>query len=146
MKDLFGNEKILALSWKQPFAELMLHGKIETRTWNTNYRGLVLICASKQGYSNQQIKNIAGESQYQRILSLLGLYPTQNVGCAIAIGKLIDCRPMQLKDEDRCFVQYRPDLFCHVYEDVRVIEPFKWKGTQGWKTVTPDVIDRIKFI
>jgi len=35
MIDLFNEETILALSWKQPFATAMLYGKIETRVWNT---------------------------------------------------------------------------------------------------------------
>ena len=49
-------EPIKALSWKQPYASLMLKGKIETRSWPTNYRGLVLICASKAPYSIKEIK------------------------------------------------------------------------------------------
>jgi hypothetical protein len=44
------DQKLMALSWKQPYAELMLHGKIETRTWQTKYRGWVMVCASKQPY------------------------------------------------------------------------------------------------
>ncbi|MGD9275555.1 MAG: ASCH domain-containing protein [Candidatus Pacearchaeota archaeon] len=38
-----------ALSLKQPFAELILHGKkkIELRNWNTKFRGEFLIHASK---------------------------------------------------------------------------------------------------
>lgn len=41
---------IRALSTKQPYASLMLHGKVETRTWDSKYLGWVLICASKQAY------------------------------------------------------------------------------------------------
>ena len=49
-------------------------------------------------------------------------------GKAIAIGRLVHCRPMLPEDEDKCFVKYNPDLFCHIYEDVRPIEPISWRG------------------
>jgi len=43
-----GEAQMKALSLKQPWAELILQGKktIETRTWNTNFRGEFLIHAS----------------------------------------------------------------------------------------------------
>ena len=137
MKDLFGNQKIMALSWKEPYASLMLHGKIETRTWNTNYRGLVLICASKKTYNDQQVRDISGWNNYERIFVKLDYYLdnhiTDYLGKAIAIGELVDSRPMRKEDEDLSFVQFYPDLFCHVYKNVQPIKPFDWKGTQGWK-------------
>jgi hypothetical protein len=64
-------------------------------------------------------------------------------GKAIAIGRLIDCRPMRKEDEDKCFVQFFPDLFCHVYTDVQAIKPFPWKGKQGWSEVSPEVKSKI---
>ena len=93
-----------ALSWKQPFVSLMLHGKIETRTWETNYRGLVLICASKKPYSLGELLNISGDYQYHRIVDTLGYEPSQFddvCGYAIAVGKLIDCRRMTKEDEEK---------------------------------------------
>jgi len=40
--------KFKAISLKQPFANLVCEGKktIETRTWNTKYRGDLIICSS----------------------------------------------------------------------------------------------------
>jgi hypothetical protein len=64
-------------------------------------------------------------------------------GKAIAIGRLTDCRPMKLEDEDKCFVQYCPDLFCHIYENVQAIKPFPWKGSQGWKEVSIEIKNQI---
>lgn len=141
-KELSTGEKLLALSWKEPFATLMLHGKIETRSWKTNYRGLVLICASKRGYSTEKIHNICG-AQFQRVMSLLidnkiNFRPTE--GYAIAIGRLTDCRPMIKADEEKTFVAYRPGLWCHIYEDVRAIKPFPFKGGMKWTIVTNVVI------
>ena len=161
-------EEIRALSWKQPFAELMLHGKIETRIWDTKYRGLVLICASKKGYGFHEIQTISGGDQSIRITCVLGrnndhFLQHYRSGIAIAVGRLVDSRPMTKEDEDKCFVQYhkpwlqetkrkyKPSkfttkrLWCHIYEDVREIEPFEWQGTQGWKVLDQDIIDKIKF-
>ncbi len=143
------DQKLMALSWKQPYGELMLHGKIETRTWNTNYRGWVLICASKTGYKLRQVLNISGNDQFKRIFEAVegkeaDMYKFR--GHAIAIGLLVDCRPMRPLDADQCFVEYYPDLFCHVYENVRAINPIPWKGTQGWREVSEEIKKQIVFI
>jgi hypothetical protein len=50
---------------------------------------------------------------------------------------------MRKEDEDKCFVQFFPDLFCHVYTDVQAIKPFPWKGKQGWSEVSPEVKSKI---
>jgi hypothetical protein len=144
------DQKLLALSWKQPYAELMLHDKIETRTWQTKYRRWVLMCASKQSYNWNQIANISGNMRCQKIREILLPYFYQNIvayqGFAIAIGYLAACRPMQPDDEDKCFVKYNPDLFCHIYDNVQAIEPFPWKGSQGWREVDSETKKRIKML
>ena len=125
----------------------MLLGKIETRTWNTNYRGLVLICASKMPYNESQVMGISGEVLTQKsFIDLLNNGIKEEKGKAIAIGRLVDCRPMREEDENKCYVKYRPDLFCHIYEDVKPIKPFDWKGSQGWKTLDAETIKKISFI
>lgn len=151
-------EKILALSWKQPFGTAMLYGKIETRVWNTNYRGLVLICTSKAAYSQHSVIGISGNRQFIRMCEAM-IRDTKTLdlnGYAIAIGRLVDCRPMTKEDEDKCFVAYREpwvdgnekqrQLYCHVYEDVKAIEPFPWKGSQGWTELDEETKSKIKFI
>ena len=139
---------VRALSWKEPFATMMQYGKIETRSWETKYRGLVLICSCKTNYCHDQIERISGWKQWERMLP----YITDSdpdylntLGHAIAIGRLVDCRPMKADDEDQCFVKYHPDLWCHIYDDVVPIEPIAWKGKQGWSIVTPEFINQIKF-
>lgn len=131
-----------ALSWKQPYASLMLHGKIETRTWKTDYRGPVLICASQKCYNFNQILEISGKDLTDRAMVIIQSY---EFGKAIAVGNLVGCRPMTKVDEDATFVSFREGLFCHVYENVREIEPFPWKGKQGWSTVPQEIIDKIVF-
>ncbi len=138
-QDEIVNSEIRALSCKQPFTSLMLHGKVETRTWDTKYRGLVLICASKVKYPYNTLIRISG-TQIWRILTKLKLVVYDELsafelGHAIAIGRLTDSRKMIHDDEEKCFVKYNPELFCHIYQDVTPIIPFEWKGSQGWRTL-----------
>lgn len=152
-------ETIRALSWKQPYASLMLHGKVETRVWDSKYGGWVLICASKSPYSLLKIQEISGMDQLRRIMNYL---PTgvmnQRMGVALAIGRLVASEkmldnvneyphsnktPIILSIENDCFVKYNPYLFMHFYTDVQPIVPFEWKGTQGWKTLDQETIDKI---
>lgn len=133
------------LGWKQPYANLMLHGKAETRTWPTKYRGLVLITASKIPYSDNKIIEISGIRQFNRIrLNLKGSH--LRYGYAIAVGRLVDCRPMQVEDEYKCFVQYQKGLYMHVYEDVKPIVPIQIKGAQGWRKLSKEFIDKIEYL
>jgi hypothetical protein len=175
MIDLFGEEEIRALSWKQPYADLMFEGKIETRTWDTKYRGLVLICSSKYGYNFSHIYPISGDIQMVRMENVLekckGHFYGNNFdieyqhGLAIGVGRLVNTRIMTGGDEDDCFVQYRDPwieeikdkktgkiklvqkrLWCHIYEDVKRIEPFPWKGSQGWKMLNKEEKNKIIYI
>ncbi|MFA5403311.1 MAG: hypothetical protein WC358_00080 [Ignavibacteria bacterium] len=129
-------KKIMALSWKEPYGTLMLHGKIETRSWKTNYRGLVLICASKKSYNIDSVFDISNNIDIiNRVVPVYDKYPLTE-GKAIAIGKLIECRPMKEEDEKKAFVKYYPDLFSWIFEDVKAIEPFAWKGSLGFRELT----------
>ena len=139
--------QIRALSWKEPFASLMLlAGKVETRTWATSYRGDVLICASKTPYSKNQQLDLMGE-EIRGFVQNAYLTPENYYrGYAIGVATLVDCRPMQPEDEAQCFVKYDPKLMCHIYENVRPIKPIPWKGQQGWKILDETIWEQIEFI
>ena len=148
---LLSDERVLALSWKQPFASAMLVGKVETRSWNTNYRGLVLICSSQKGYNRNQLIDISGVELIEKIYTKVPfslLYPRFQFACSAAIGiaRLVDCRQMTIEDEEQTFVKFNPNLYCHFYEDVRKIQPFFWKGCQGWKELSDSVKASIVFV
>jgi hypothetical protein len=142
-EDLFGYTMMRALSWKQPFASLMLQEKIETRTWATKYRGPVLICASQSAYTERETRIITGGNYTNAIEELRKTAPR---GVAIAVGNLIDCRKMRPEDEAKCFVQYNEALWCHVYSNVKAIAPFEFKGAQGWQKVSEEVKSKIKYL
>lgn len=125
------------------------YDKIETRTWSTKYRGLVLIHVGLQPYRAGQIVGISGENNYHRI-SLINQHEWQvwksQMGKAIAIGELVDCRPMQKDDEYQTFVKYFPDLYCWVFNNVQPIVPFKMKGQQGLWTVSDEIKSKITLL
>jgi len=145
----FTNIEVRALWWKQPFASMMLHDKVETRTWDTTYRGWVLICCSMEGYTFKQLRKTTGLKQMARIREALdGRGSFHLNGLAIAVGRLTHCQPMHPADEDMCFVKYDEDLYCHVYEDVMAIVPFKpfEKGQVGWKSLDDEVKRQIVLL
>jgi len=145
----FNGEMVRALTWKEPFATMMLFSKIDTRTWPTNYRGLVLICAGKKPYNMHQIiHKISGMGHWHRMVEVFYDHTrnlTLTYGHAIAIGRLVNCRPMRKQDEDLCFVKFRKGLFCHLYQDIRPIVPFQFKGQHRWKILDPDMKSKIEI-
>lgn len=147
MTDLFGvetKEEIRALWWRQPYGSLMLHGKVETRTWNTPYRGKVLICTSMYPYQAHDVNSLSGPHWSATIADILKDEPTRDLhGHAIAIGRLYDCHRMRFGDSKKAFVEWNRDLYCHWYTDIRRITPFKILGSQGWRTLDDEVKQKI---
>lgn len=142
------DQELKALSYKQPYASLMLNGKrYETRTWPTHYRGWVLICASAIPYSNAVVKDISGLTLFIRILTKLGqnLYVLPR-GKAIAIGRISDCKQFDKQHEQDAFVEYWPGEVRYVHEYADVIplpEPIPWRGAQGWRFVSDEIKQQI---
>jgi len=97
-----------ALSIKEPWATLILEGKktIETRTWKTNYRGEILLCASKNPKSN-----ISGK--------------------AFATAKITACIPMTKEHERNALCEIYPKANSWFLTEVKKIEPFEVKGQLG---------------
>lgn len=142
MNTLFENiptVEVIRVIWlNNPFGHLMEYDKIETRNRETKVRGKVLICSCMKPYSNETVFSIAGERQYKRIQEVLRDVNQLN-GYAICIGDLVGCRPMEPKDEDICFVRYRPGLWCWVFANVQSVEPFPYKGKQGWVKLSSNI-------
>ena len=106
---------IKALSLRQPFATLIATGlkKIETRKWQTPYRGPLLICAS------------AGKPMTGTGLDLGDKVPR---GQALCIVDLDDCRPMTTRDELFACCPVYPRAQSWILSNLRPIEPFAVKG------------------
>lgn len=100
--------KIKALSVKQPWANMIAGGEktIETRRWATDHRGDLLIVSSKT-------PNIAP------------------AGYAVAIVRVVDCRPMNRSDEPQACCGIYEGAYAWVLADVRPIQPFPVRGQLG---------------
>lgn len=94
-----------AISIKQPWANMIATGQktIETRKWKTDYRGTLLLCSSREP-------------------------DIEPAGCALAVAKLVDCRPMSVLDEPAARCRKYEGAVAWVLEDVRPIKPFPVRG------------------
>lgn len=131
--------------WKQPYGSLMLHGKIETRVWHTKQRGEILICTSLNPYDGESIENISGVFFIEIFKALQGDNTWNLNGYAIAVGNLVDSKPMVPADDRKAYVTYHRDLWCHIYENVRPIVPFPYKGHLSFREVPKEIIKQIQY-
>ncbi len=101
-----------ALSLTQPYANLICSGlkTIETRSWKTNYRGSLLICATLQKVLDEHKKIIEPR------------------GMAICIVDVINCRPMTKEDETAACIDLFNGAWAWETNNLRVIKPFMVKG------------------
>lgn len=103
-----------AISLHQPWASMIASGKktIETRSWPTAYRGDLLIVSTRRP-----------------------VVPGCPMGKALCIGELYDCRPMGFRDEAAACCQWYEGAFAWLLRNIRPIEPFTVKGSQGFYEV-----------
>ena len=138
-----------ALTWKYPYGPMMVKGKLETRSWPTNYRGLVLICIAKKAYTPEEIEAMSYDYQIDQMDEFLAenLYNHSDIlGMAIAVGTLADCVKLSHKHETDTYIRHREGYYAHIYENIRPIKPLAWKGGQGWKNVPQGIIDSIEYL
>ena len=79
---------------------------IETRTWATDYRGELLIVSSKTP-------------------------KIEPAGYALAVARLVDCRPMTERDQIAACCSIYPGAYAWVLEEVRRLDPFPVRGHLG---------------
>ncbi len=155
-------QTIRTLGLYQPYAGLMLHGKIETR-WVRNDRkppfplGKYLLYSTLRGYAVKELYSVAGD-QTQRILSMMGDPKIASdftlLGHALCIGDLT-----HIGRSDQWPVHYSNDTFvdCHVADDeytrwllffdnVKRIKPFTIRGKQGIGFLPKEDYSKIIFV
>lgn len=107
-----------ALSVREPWASMLIDGgkTIEVRSWSTDYRGELLICASaspKDFFWHHEAANV------DRLLP---------AGCILGIVNLIDVRKMTPKDNRASIGSYIPGAYAWVVETVCSCRPDKIIG------------------
>lgn len=99
-----------ALSIRQPWASMIARGEktIETRTWRTDHRGDLLICASASPQT--------------------GMKANGPLGVAVCIVELVDCRPMTEADQLAACCETYPRAVAWVLRNVRPVAPIPVSG------------------
>lgn len=157
-------EPTRTLGLYQPYAQLMLHGKIETRWVRVGHKppfplGPYLIYSCLADYTLPQLSQIAGH-QYPRIIEKInGLKLLHGVAlCVAELEKKIWIVPGM---DDETFVRYQPPVWRVnkkgerykvamaglVFKDVKPIKPFHFKaGKQGVGFLTKEDEAKIEYL
>lgn len=115
-----------AICIKQPWAGLIAEGEktIETRTWQTNHRGPLLIVASLGLV--QPMYNLMKDWYVKEHGFLPHTY--QVLGAALCIVDLFDCKPMTKSDQAAACCDIYPGAYSWHLRNVQIIKPFEVKG------------------
>ena len=119
-----------ALSVKQPFAFLIgnCEKSIELRSWKTDYRGDLLICASK---SEKDAWVIWGDETHQL-----------PAGVMMCVAELVDVRPAMPEDaEDACMNEIEDGIYAWVLDNIRHVSLKKVNGRLRLFDVDDDLIE-----
>jgi hypothetical protein len=125
------------ISLKQPYLSLIADGRktIETRTWKTDYRGDVVLVASRDA-------SLTKSDLVRRYPPAKGEhYP---FGCAFAVIRLTGCRPMRKADESAACCELYPRAQAWLFTNVRTFPPVEMKGRLGLFSPSPDEAKRIR--
>ncbi|MGE0444533.1 MAG: ASCH domain-containing protein [Vicinamibacterales bacterium] len=131
-----------ALTVTQPHASLLALGQktIETRSWTTDYRGRVLIHASKA--LPREAARLAAMPLFREAL---GCSPEAlPLGAVVASARIVNVLPTHwirdLSAREQLFGDYTAGRFgWYIADVVRLPEPIKWTGRLGLWTVPPEL-------
>ena len=136
---------LAAISLWEPWASLMANGAktIETRSWYTNYRGDLLICAAKRKDPDAMaLRRSHGFCSY---LGGRHRFHGDQFGNAVCIVRLIDC--VRITDHvvrhtrfgDLRFGDFTTGRYAWKTDHLRPVNPFPVRGKQGLFTVDVDL-------
>lgn len=121
-----------ALSVKQPWASLIASGRksIETRTWQTSYRGPLLICAGKSPDMDAIVRFGGSPEDWE-----LRFPP----GIALCVVSLVTITPMTQYDEaSACCARYPGAYAWRFGPSIAITAHFTVKGKLGLFKVASD--------
>lgn len=131
--------KVLTLT--QPWATLVAIGakRIETRSWQTTYRGPLLIHAGKglAGMSRADLEEIISTEPFTSALEAAGITEASQLprGAIVARCVLVDVErveKLRVSTQERAFGNYAPGRFGWLLSDIRALpEPIPAKGALG---------------
>lgn len=135
--------EIRGLSLTQPWAQLVVLGqkKYETRSWKTNYRGLIAIHASKEFPDSARM--LLHENPFSGVLHCLpGDLP---LGAIVGTVDLVDCQVMtgdeyiQMTRKEIAFGDWSEGRYAWKLENPKLLpEPIPYKGAHRlWRMDAP---------
>lgn len=134
-----------ALSLWQPWASAIAlgHKRIETRHWQTAYRGPIAIHAARRWTAAER----AYAEHFAHFMQMPSGYP---LGAIVAIARLIDVRPTEelccqisLREDE--LGDYSPGRFGWLLQDIRpLVAPIPAKGMQGLFNLTAEVEAQVR--
>jgi len=119
-----------ALSIRQPYIGLIADEiKLkEIRSKKTNYRGDVLLCASKN-YDKQHLQAI--KMLYKKEKGFVPIF-FDLFGKSVCIAEIYDCQPMNESDADEACIDYQPNMFSWYLRNIRNVIPKDIKANVGF--------------
>jgi hypothetical protein len=149
------------ISLYNPWAYLISIGakKIETRSWYTSHRGLLLIHAADKW--NKNLADICNQEPFYSALKSDNQIFSKNIfsfGCIIAMVDLYDCQKIINKNESFNFVNsllpegdeysfgdYNIGRYMWLLRNIRRIESIRFRGNQGLFNVPNEIIKKLKL-
>lgn len=130
----------------QPWASLIAVGakRIETRSWDTAYRGPLAIHAAKHWTKAEKL--LCGQEPFKSALArahprLIGL----PYGKIVAVCRLSECEQIARADvteQERAFGNFLAGRFAWFLTDVRCLElPVPWTGSRGFFSVPDEYLE-----
>lgn len=121
-------DELPALSVRQPFASMLAFGDkhIEVRTWNTNYRGPMVIVSGKMPHGGFATIVNGKNAETIPAADLLPSQPGREdstifpYGKTLAILNLVDVRPFKKSDVKDSFFTPSGECFAWVFEDDKI--------------------------
>ena len=130
--------KIKAISVWQPWASLIASGakRYETRSWETSYRGSLLICSSLSRKGLDSLKEIRSEAKKFALpdpIPEVFFYPLGTAVCVadLTFIYLTAALNQYLCAAERILGDFSPGRYAWKLDNVQAIEPFPVKGKQG---------------
>ncbi len=120
--------EVTVLSLRQPWAELVVSGAktVELRTWNTRFRGLFYVHASR-----------TVEEEYCR---KYGFNPGELITGAIIgrvelkkVKRYENKKELRKDSENHCAPDYKTPCYGYILENAERIKPVKHKGSLGFR-------------
>jgi activating signal cointegrator 1 len=143
-----------ALSFTQPWATLVVTGekKIETRSWKTNYRGVIAIHAAK-GFP-RWAKDLIFEDFFKESLAAHHYLESRQLptGAIIGFARITACystayfrTSTEMTSKEKAFGDYGESRWGWLLENPQIIKPIECKGALGIWEVPTEIEDQIKF-